>query len=170
MTRSLESVLGGHRPRAHTVGVFRVDQHGRLLPPVMPTHSAVMQQDPRRLSEASIAAPPRPPPPNLKVLRKIQRINQGQGSALPQQMVPPTQPQPQQVVGGSNLAKMAQLARSTPQLDEYSDSRERDRERIREREKGPQNTKEGLIAQASDAIPTDQHDFYAFYSDKTEFR
>ncbi|XP_035771169.1 non-receptor tyrosine-protein kinase TNK1 [Neolamprologus brichardi] len=98
MTRSLESVLGGHRPRAHTVGVFRVDQHGKLFPPVMPTHSAVMQQDPRRLSEASIAAPPRPPPPNLKVLRKIQRINQGQ------QMVPPaliqTQPQPQQVVGG----------------------------------------------------------------------
>uniref|UniRef100_A0A3P8NN41 Non-specific protein-tyrosine kinase n=1 Tax=Astatotilapia calliptera TaxID=8154 RepID=A0A3P8NN41_ASTCA len=152
MTRSLESVLGGHRPRAHTVGVFRVDQHGRLLPPVMPTHSAVMQQDPRRLSEASIAAPPRPPPPNLKALRKIQRINQGQGSALPQQMVPPTQPQPQQVVGGSNLAKMAQLARSTPQLDEYSDSRERDRERIREREKGPQNTKEGLIAQIMEAV------------------
>lgn len=159
MTRSLESVLGGHRPRAQTVGMFRVDQHGKLLPPVMPAHSAVMQQDPRRLSEASIVPPPRPPPPNLKVLRKIQRrptINQAQGNALPQQMVPSaliqTQPQPQQVVGGSNLTKMAQLARSTPQLDEYSDSRERDRERIREREKVPQNTREGLIAQVMEAV------------------
>lgn len=162
LAQSLESVLGGHRPRAHTVGVLRVDQHGRPLPPVMSANSLMMHQDPRRFSEASIVPPPRPPPPNIKALKKIQRrpiINSAPGTPWPQQMVvqPPPQlhPPPQQAVGGSNLVKMSQLARSTPQLDEYTEGRERERERMREREKVShgQNARESfIVAQVSDFI------------------
>lgn len=168
MSRSLESVLSGHRPRAHTVGVVRVDQHGRLMPPIMAAHSMVMQQDPRRFSEASIIPPPRPPPPNLKRLNmRSQRrppVNLPPGGPWPPQVtVPaPAQPQPQLQpqhppqpgVGGSNLAKMVNLARSTPQLDDYTESRERDREkeRNRDREKSPHvhHTKDSLITQVRD--------------------
>lgn len=170
MSRSLESVLNGQRPLAHTVGVIRVDQQGRLMPPVVAAHSMV-QQDPRRFSEASISTipPPRPPPPNLKRLNmKPQRrtsIHPVTGTSWPPQvvLVPPAQPQlqpqpqpppqhqPQQGIAGSNLGKMAHMARSTPQLDEYTDNRERDRERerIRDREKSPhvQNTRDSLISQ-----------------------
>uniref|UniRef100_A0A671W7F6 Tyrosine kinase, non-receptor, 1 n=1 Tax=Sparus aurata TaxID=8175 RepID=A0A671W7F6_SPAAU len=122
ISRSLESVVSGHRPRSQTVGVLRVDQHGRLMPPVMAAHSVQMLQDPRRFSEASIIPPPRPPPPNLK------RFN-------PHPHPPPQHPhQPQQAVGGSNLVKMAHMARSTPQLDDHTDGRERERERERNRE------------------------------------
>ncbi|XP_018526963.1 non-receptor tyrosine-protein kinase TNK1 [Lates calcarifer] len=170
MSRSLESVLSGHRPRAHTVGVVRVDQHGRLMPPIMAAHSMVMQQDPRRFSEASIIPPPRPPPPNLKRLNmRSQRrppVNLPPGGPWPPQVtVPaPAQPQPQLQpqhppqpgVGGSNLAKMVNLARSTPQLDDYTESRERDREkeRNRDREKSPHvhHTKDSLITQVMEAV------------------
>lgn len=163
MSLSLESVLGGQRPRAHTVGAVRVDQHGRLLPPAMAAHSVVMQQDIRRFSEASIGPPPRPPPPNLKRLNvRPQRrptIHPAPGTTWPGQMGPPphAQPQPQppppQATGGSNLVKMAHMARSTPQLDE-PDSREKDRERTRYREKSPhvRNTKDSLIAQVMEAV------------------
>ncbi|XP_030609710.1 non-receptor tyrosine-protein kinase TNK1 isoform X2 [Archocentrus centrarchus] len=166
LAQSLESVLGGHRPRAHTVGVLRVDQHGKPIPPVMAAHGLMMQQDPRRFSEASIVPPPRPPLPNIKALKKLQRrpiVNNASGTSWPQQMVsshlmqtqpqPQLQPHPQQPVGGSNLLKMSQLARSTPQLDEYTESRERDRERIREREKMShvQNTSV-IIAQVMEAV------------------
>ncbi|XP_028284951.1 non-receptor tyrosine-protein kinase TNK1 [Parambassis ranga] len=152
MSRSLESVLSGHRPRAHTVGMVRVDQQGRLMPPVMAARSVVSQQDPRRFSEASIAPPPRPPPPNLKRLNmKVQRRPTTQpvsGTMWPPQM--PVQPQPQPTphqgsITGSNLAKMAQLARSTPQLDEYTDNRER-------REKTPQNIRDSLISEVMEAV------------------
>ncbi|XP_019951204.2 non-receptor tyrosine-protein kinase TNK1 [Paralichthys olivaceus] len=165
MSQSLESVLSGHRPRAHTVGVIRVDQQGRLMPP-MAAHSLLMQQDTRRFSEASIPPPPRPPPPNLKRLNKSQRrpmVNPPPGASWPSQLIlapppqPPPQPQPQHQpqpgVGGSNLAKMANMARSTPQLDE-ADNRERERERIRDREKSPhgQNTRDSLIAQVMESV------------------
>ncbi|XP_070710974.1 non-receptor tyrosine-protein kinase TNK1 [Pempheris klunzingeri] len=173
MSRSLESVLGGQRPRADTVGAVRVDQQGRLVPSVMVARSVVMQQDPRRFSEASIIPPPRPPPPNLKRLNmKPQRRPTvhptAPGTPWPPQVVlsPPTQTQPQpqplpqhqplQGAGGSNLVKMANMARSTPQLDEQADNRERERERerIRERDKSPQvqNTRDSLIAQVMEAV------------------
>uniref|UniRef100_A0AAQ6IV93 Non-specific protein-tyrosine kinase n=1 Tax=Anabas testudineus TaxID=64144 RepID=A0AAQ6IV93_ANATE len=148
LSQSLESVLGGPRPRANTVGIIsRADQQGRLMPPVMGAHSVVMQHDPRRFSEASIVPPPRPPLPNLKRLNlKAQRKPvvppapapaPAQGPSWPPQLVlspPPHSQQPPQSFGGSNLAKMANMARSTPQLDEYTDNRERERERERARD------------------------------------
>lgn len=170
MSRSLESILNGHRPRAHTTGLIRVDQHGRLMPPAVVARSVVTQPDTRRFSEASINPPPRPPPPNLKRFNvRSQRkpaVPPPPGTSWPPQMMPSplmqTQPQPQpqpqplpqQGLGASNLAKTAHLARSTPQLDEYTDNRERDRERTREREKSPhvQNTRDSLIAQVTDAV------------------
>ncbi|KAM9335574.1 non-receptor tyrosine-protein kinase TNK1 [Symphorus nematophorus] len=194
LSRSLESVVRGHRPRSHTVGVVRVDQQGRLMPPVMVARSMVMPQDPRRFSEASIIPPPRPPPPNLKRLNmKSQRrpaAHPAPGSSWPPQVVPsaaaPPQPQPpppyppqhppqyppqhplqhplqhppqhppQQAMGGTNLPKLSHMARSTPQLDDYTDSRERDRDRERnkDRDKSPhvQNTKDSLISQIMEAV------------------
>ncbi|XP_039997417.1 non-receptor tyrosine-protein kinase TNK1 isoform X2 [Xiphias gladius] len=167
MTQSLESVMSGNRPRAHTVGAVRLDQQGRIMPPVMAARSVVMQQDPRRFSEASINPPPRPPLPNLRRLNiKSQRrptLSPAPGTSWPTQVVPtpPAQPQlppqpqhqPQQGVGGSNLAKMSHMARSTPQLDDYADSRERDRERerIRDREKSP-HVQNSLITQVMEAV------------------
>ncbi|XP_060951771.1 non-receptor tyrosine-protein kinase TNK1 [Limanda limanda] len=159
LSKSLESVLGGMRPRANTGGMIRVDQHGRLMPPMMAAHNVVMQQDTRRFSEASINPPPRPPPPNPKRLNKSQRrpmIIPPPGATRPAQLIlppppqPPTQPPPQPPQG-SNLAKMAFLARSTPQLDEVDN---RERERTREREKSPhvQNTREGLIGQIMESV------------------
>ncbi|KAM9836460.1 non-receptor tyrosine-protein kinase TNK1 [Aulostomus maculatus] len=161
MSRSLESVLGGQRPRAQTVSVVRVDQQGRLMPPVMAARSVVMQQDPRRFSEASIVPPPRPPPPNLKRLNmKPQRrptVHPIPGSSWPPQVPvaqPQPQPQPQQVAGGSNLVKVSHLARSTPQLDEPTDNRERERVRDRDREKSPYGpqSRDSRISQVMDAV------------------
>ncbi|XP_035530816.1 non-receptor tyrosine-protein kinase TNK1 [Morone saxatilis] len=166
MSRSLESVMSGHRPRANTVGMIRVDQHGRLMPPGMVAHSVVMQQDPRRFSEASIIPPPRPPLPNLKRLNmKLQRkpnIYPVPGTSWPPQVVPPpsAQPQPQpqpppppqQGVGGSNLAKMAHMARSTPQLDDYSDNREREPNRDREKSPHVLNTRDSVVSQVMEAV------------------
>lgn len=161
MSQSLESVLSGQRPRAHTVGVLREDQHGRPIPSVMIARSVMAQQDPRRFSEANLALPPRPPPPNLKRLNiKTQRkpiVQPPSGNSWPSQMImsppaqqtqPPAQFPPQQGMSGSNLVKMAQMTRSTPQLDEDP------KERVREREKSPyvQNTKESLVAQVMDAV------------------
>lgn len=176
ISRSLESVVSGHRPRSHTVVTVRVDQQGRLVPPSMAAHSMVMQKDPRRFSEASIVPPPRPPPPNLKRLNtKSQRrpaVHPVPGMMWPPQMVlspaaqtqpqpqPPHQPlyqpphpppyPPQQSMGGSNLAKMTHMARSTPQLDDYTDNRERERNRDREKSPHVQNTRDSLISQVTD--------------------
>lgn len=55
------------------------------------------------------------------------------------------QPQPQPNMGSSNLVKMTQLARSTPQLDDNADSRDRDRSR--ERPPHLHNTRDSLISQ-----------------------
>uniref|UniRef100_A0A8C6KF41 Tyrosine kinase, non-receptor, 1 n=1 Tax=Nothobranchius furzeri TaxID=105023 RepID=A0A8C6KF41_NOTFU len=115
MTRSLESVLGEPRPRSQTVEAFKVDQHGRLVA----AHGVAMQQDPRRFSEASINLPPRPPPPNLKHFSEM--ILSPPAQTQPQHLFPPPPNH-----SGSNLMKMAQLARSTPQL--YDDNKERDQE------------------------------------------
>ncbi|KAM3857415.1 non-receptor tyrosine-protein kinase TNK1 [Diretmus argenteus] len=144
MARSLESVLSGPQGKAQTEGGFRVDHQGRPIPTGMVTRSVVMQQDSRRFSEASIIPPPRPPPPNLKRL-KPQMVNRDRrftvhpspGPPWPPQMLqapqPQPQPQPQQGIGGSNLTRMAPMARSIPLLDEQVDGKEK--ERIREREK-----------------------------------
>ncbi|TWW63090.1 non-receptor tyrosine-protein kinase TNK1 isoform X3 [Takifugu flavidus] len=151
MSQSLESVLGGHRPRSQTVTTVRVDQQGRLLPPVMAAHSAVMQKDPRRFSEASIIPPPRPPPPNLKRPIKSPRrpvVLPVPGAPWPPHMVMAAQPQPQQST--SNLAKMTQMARSTPQLDDNTDGRER--ERSRERPPRLQNTRDSLVSQVMEGV------------------
>ncbi|KAF3697933.1 Activated CDC42 kinase 1 [Channa argus] len=160
LSQSLESVLNGPRPRAETVGAFRVDQQGRLMPPVNAVHGVVMQQDPRRFSEASITPPPRPPLPNLKRLNlkglRKPVAQPAPGPLWASQLVLSPPAQSQQSVGGSNLAKMAQLARSTPQLDEYTDNRDRDRERerVRDRDKSAylHNTKDSLIAQVMEAV------------------
>lgn len=170
MSRSLESVLSGQRSQSNTVGAVRVDQQGRLMPPGMVARSVVMQQDPRRFSEASINPPPRPPPPNFKRLKPQRKPTNClvsvpvpipvavpvPGTSWPPQVVlspPQFQPQPPhqppQGVGGSNLTKMAHVARSTPQLDDYTDGKERERIRDREREKSPhlQHMRGNLISQ-----------------------
>uniref|UniRef100_H3CXQ8 Tyrosine kinase, non-receptor, 1 n=1 Tax=Tetraodon nigroviridis TaxID=99883 RepID=H3CXQ8_TETNG len=87
--------------------------------------------------EASIGPPPRPPPPNFKRPNmKSQRrpvVLPVPGAQWPPHVVasaaaqPQIQNQPQQ--SASNLVKMAQMARSTPQLDDNADSRDRDRSR-----------------------------------------
>lgn len=158
MSRSLESVLSGRRPQPQTV--LRVDQQGRLLPTVMAARSVVMQQDPRRFSEASIGPPPRPPPPNLKRMNvKPQRrptVHPVPGTSWPPQVPNASvQPQPQHPgLVGSNLGKMTHMARSTPQLDDDADGRER----LRDREKSPHvtHTKDSLIGQVGDDPPVPQ--------------
>lgn len=148
MSQSLESVLSGHRPRSQTVTTVRVDQQGRLLPPVIAAHSVVMQKDPRRFSEASIGPPPRPPPPNLKRPIKSQRrpvVLPVPGAPWPPHVVMGAQLQPQPQQSTSNLAKMTQMARSTPQLDDNTDGRERSREKPHHL----QNTRDSLVSQVS---------------------
>ncbi|XP_047242950.1 non-receptor tyrosine-protein kinase TNK1 [Girardinichthys multiradiatus] len=151
LSQSLESVLSGPHPWGQTEGAFRVDQHGRPVPPAINAQSVKAQQDHRRFSEAP---PPRPPPPILKPLNmKAQRkpiLQPPPGSLWPPQMVlsPPAQqtqppPQvPQQAMMGSNLVKMAKMTRSTPQLDEDQ----------REKSSYAQNTKENLVAQVIEAV------------------
>uniref|UniRef100_A0A4W5PKY4 Tyrosine kinase, non-receptor, 1 n=1 Tax=Hucho hucho TaxID=62062 RepID=A0A4W5PKY4_9TELE len=152
MTRSLESVLGDPQSWTPTVVGVRVD------PRRGPAHSVVMQQDIRRFSEASINPPPRPPPPNPKNFKIPQVVIRDQ---RPTANPAPAQPQPQplQTMGGSNLGKMAHMARSTPALDNYGDKeRDQEKERVareRERERYPpqvQRTREAVIAQVMEAV------------------
>ncbi|XP_034413747.1 LOW QUALITY PROTEIN: non-receptor tyrosine-protein kinase TNK1 [Cyclopterus lumpus] len=142
MSQSLESVLNGQRPRAHTVGGAA-------------TRSVVVS-DPRRFSEASVMPPPRPPPPNLKRYNmkppRRPTIHPVQVNSWPTPLLlsppaqtpaqPPSRYPPQQGLGGSNLTKMAHLARSTPQLDEYTDNRERERSRDRDKVHVAEHTRE----------------------------
>ncbi|XP_016526530.1 non-receptor tyrosine-protein kinase TNK1 [Poecilia formosa] len=157
MSQSLESVLSGSRPKPQTSGPFRVDQQGRLIAPAMVAQSVMVQKDPRRLSEANLPAPPRPPLPNLaRVNPRNQRKPPAQAPAPspwpsqmilsppPQQTQPPVQFPPQQ----GNLVKMSQMARSTPQLDDDQRERSRDREKL----SYTQNTKESLVAQVMEAV------------------
>uniref|UniRef100_A0A668AF04 Tyrosine kinase, non-receptor, 1 n=1 Tax=Myripristis murdjan TaxID=586833 RepID=A0A668AF04_9TELE len=168
MSRSLESVLSGPQGRPHTGGGVKLDHQGRPVPSIMMAHSVVMQQDHRRFSEASIVPPPRPPPPNFKRLRPQMRerrptVHPVPGNPWPPQMLPQCQPQPQplppQVMGGSNLVKMSPMTRSTPLLDDNSESKDRDRERerVRERDKerySPQvqHSRDAVIAQVMEAV------------------
>lgn len=133
ISRSLESVVAGNGPRSQTTVAVRVDQHGRLIPPVRGANSVLMQTDPRRFSEASIVPPPRPPPPRMNVRSQRRPV----AHPVPPTMWPPqvaaqAQPQPpgqqpalQQGLGGSNLVKMSHMARSTPQLDDGREARTR---------------------------------------------
>uniref|UniRef100_A0A4W5QF96 Tyrosine kinase, non-receptor, 1 n=1 Tax=Hucho hucho TaxID=62062 RepID=A0A4W5QF96_9TELE len=173
MTRSLESVLSG--PQSRTVGGVKVDPRRGPLPSAMVARSVVVQQDPHRFSEASINPPPRPLPPNLKrvkipqvaLIRVWRPVNPSPGSLWPpqpqkhpqQQILQPPQPQLQQTMGGSDLGKMAHMARPNPALDDYGE-KERDQEkewvvRERERERYPpqvQHTREAFIAQVMEAV------------------
>nr|XP_057924981.1 non-receptor tyrosine-protein kinase TNK1 [Doryrhamphus excisus] len=164
-SRSLESVLSGHQSQSHPVGPTKADHRGR--PQVAAARSVVVQQDPRRFSEASIQPPPRPPPPNFKRFNwKAQRRptvhpTSVSGSSWPPQVVlaapssssaplPVPHYPPPPPIGSTNLAKMSHMARSTPQLDDVVDSRER----VREREKPSygQYTRDTLISQVMDAV------------------
>lgn len=130
-------MVAGHGPRSHTTSGVRVDQQGRLMPQVMAAHSVLMQQDPRRFSEASIIPPPRPPPPRVNVRSQRRPVAHPvppsmwspQMAAQAQSQPPSQQPGPQQGIGGSNLVKMSHMVRSTPQLDDFSGSREHSREK-----------------------------------------
>lgn len=67
-----------------------------------------------------------------------------------QPQVPPqvqVQVQPQPSMGSSNLAKMTQMARSTPQLDDNPDGRDRDRSR--DKLHHLQTSRDGLVSQVS---------------------
>lgn len=67
------------------------------------------------------------------------------GAQWPPHMVASAAAQPQQSTGSSNLAKMTQMARSTPQLDDNADGRDRDRSR--ERPPHLQNPRDSLVSQ-----------------------
>lgn len=131
-------MVAGHRPHSHTTAGVRVDQQGRLMPPVMAARSVLMQ-DPRRFSEASIVPPPRPPPPRVNIRSQRRPVAYPVPPAMwPPQVAAQAQPQPPnqqpallQGTGGSNLVKMSHMARSTPQLDDFSDSREHSRELVK---------------------------------------
>ncbi|XP_029113192.1 non-receptor tyrosine-protein kinase TNK1 isoform X2 [Scleropages formosus] len=156
LSRSLESVLGfqgkgqdgGDRPEARRVGII---SNPLLLP----------SEDHRRFSDANVTPPPRPPPPNIKSLKPLvllrdhkAAVNQGPGLWLAQQ---PQQQLPQ-TTGTSNLAKINNLARSTPQLDECGDKekekeRERDRARDRDRYQAQvQPSRVAIVAQVQEAV------------------
>ncbi|XP_049597843.1 non-receptor tyrosine-protein kinase TNK1 [Syngnathus scovelli] len=144
ISRSLESVLSGRQSQAPPP-----PPSGRAGAPPMVARSVVVQQDPRRFSEASVLPPARPPPPNLKRSnwkpQKRPTVHPISGS----HWLPPPPPPPPSG-GGANLAKMSQLARSTPQLDDYGDGRER----LREREKPSPvlYTRDTLISQVMEAV------------------
>ncbi|XP_077445070.1 non-receptor tyrosine-protein kinase TNK1 isoform X2 [Stigmatopora argus] len=137
ISRSLESVLSGHQSR----GPPSAPQGRANL--TSGARSVVLWQDPRRFSEANVVPPPRPPPPNLKRGNwKPQR--RPTPHPLSSLWLPPPPPPPPPS-GGVNLLKMSQLARSTPQLDEPGDARER----LRDREKP---TRDALVSQVMDAV------------------
>ncbi|XP_056612967.1 non-receptor tyrosine-protein kinase TNK1 [Triplophysa dalaica] len=151
MSKSLESVLGG----AQDKDIGNVSQSGqrRQLPP-----------DPRRFSDAVVNPPPRPPPPNLKrikpwMIHDRRTINPlaGAWTPPPHHLQQQFQQQPQQqCFGSNNLARMAHLAKSSPQLDDDL-QKEKERDKEREREKGqerytPQVNKMAAITQLQDAV------------------
>lgn len=148
MSRSLESVLGGAQDQ--DIGNAAQSGHRRRLQSQLPP-------DPRRFSDAVVNPPPRPPPPNLKRIKPLiftDRRNPlaGAWTPPPHHLQLQFQHQPlQQCFGSNNLARMAHLAKSSPQLDDDLE-KEKERDKEREREKGqerypPQVNKEAVIAQ-----------------------
>ncbi|KAI4900179.1 hypothetical protein NFI96_023899 [Prochilodus magdalenae] len=167
ISRSLESVVGVSNDKSQ-VSRGSLTQRAHVRKPI-PAH---LIQDPRRFSDSSgIVPPPRPPPPNFKRIRGLQMMfrerklggNTSLGS-WPSPPHPNMQPQPQQqqeqVMGVTNLARMTQLARSTPQLDnDFEKEKEKEKEKEREREKErarerypPQVDKEAVIGQVQAAV------------------
>ncbi|XP_008319831.1 non-receptor tyrosine-protein kinase TNK1 [Cynoglossus semilaevis] len=163
MSRSLETVLSGSGSEDQAIDVVRSGPGNRLVPPGA---QSMVHQDPRRFSEASIIAPPRPPLPNIKRFIPKSQSQRRPPSVAPQAsnwsphiiISPPQQqshlqlhPSQAQFVGVSNLVNMSPMARSSPQLDDNTDNREKNREkdRVRERDKSPQvpHTKESLVSQ-----------------------
>ncbi len=163
-SRSLESVLGGPQDQDRGPG----GNAAQRADPRRPMQNNLMQ-DPRRFSDAIIIPPARPPPPSFKCISppntgfkciKPQMMIQDRRPGNPMGWPPQThsplhfqfQPQ-QQFLGNSNLARMAHLAKSSPQLDDGPEKeKERDKEKEREREKAkerypPQVNKEAVIAQ-----------------------
>uniref|UniRef100_A0AAR2LV92 Protein kinase domain-containing protein n=1 Tax=Pygocentrus nattereri TaxID=42514 RepID=A0AAR2LV92_PYGNA len=165
MSRSLESVLGVSNDKSQGGGGSLAQRtHVRKA---IPAH---LLQDPRRFSDCSgIMPPPRPPPPNFKRIRPQQMVNRDRrvaGNATPASWHPPPHPnlqpqlQQQQVMGPSNLVKMAQLAKSTPQIDnDFEKEREREKEKEREKERAReryptqvQTDKEAIMVQVQAAV------------------
>lgn len=168
-SRSLESVLGGPQDQDRGPG----GNAAQRADPRRPMQNNLMQ-DPRRFSDAIIIPPARPPPPSFKCISppntgfkciKPQMMIQDRRPGNPMGWPPQThsplhfqfQPQ-QQFLGNSNLARMAHLAKSSPQLDDGPEKeKERDKEKEREREKAkerypPQVNKEAVIAQVQEAV------------------
>uniref|UniRef100_A0A8C2F0N5 Tyrosine kinase, non-receptor, 1 n=1 Tax=Cyprinus carpio TaxID=7962 RepID=A0A8C2F0N5_CYPCA len=171
ISRSLESVLGDSQDKGRGPGgnaAQRADPR-RLM-------QCNLMQDPRRFSDAVVIPPARPPPPNFKCISppntgfkcvKTQMMIQDRRPVNSAGWVPHThsqlqfqfQPQ-QQCLGSSNLARMAHLAKSSPQLDdgpEKEKERDKEQEKEREREKAkerypPQVDKEAIIAQVQEAV------------------
>ncbi|XP_077400965.1 non-receptor tyrosine-protein kinase TNK1 isoform X1 [Vanacampus margaritifer] len=144
ISRSLESVLSGQQSRAPPSA-----SPGRAVVPTMAARSVVMQQDPRRFSEASVLPPPRPPLPKRANWKPQRRPTVHPMSSSPW-LPPPPPPPPPPPAGGANLVKMSQLARSTTQLDEHGDGRERPRER--EKPTPAQYGRDSLISQVMEAV------------------
>uniref|UniRef100_A0A8C1YMB4 Tyrosine kinase, non-receptor, 1 n=1 Tax=Cyprinus carpio TaxID=7962 RepID=A0A8C1YMB4_CYPCA len=171
ISRSLESVLGDSQDKGRGPGgnaAQRADPR-RLM-------QCNLMQDPRRFSDAVVIPPARPPPPNFKCTSppntgfkcvKTQVMIQDRRPVNSAGWAPQThsqlqiqfQPQ-QQCLGSSNLARMAHLAKSSPQLDdgpEKEKERDKEQEKEREREKAkerypPQVDKEAIIAQVQEAV------------------
>ncbi|XP_052010415.1 activated CDC42 kinase 1-like [Xyrauchen texanus] len=164
MSKSLESVLGLSHVKGRSGG--SVAQRTDNRRPIQ----GQLVQDPRRFSDAVVVTPPRPPPPNFKRIKPQMMMHDRRlGNPATGAWTPPSQPhlqqqfqqQPQQpFLMANNLARMAQLAKSSPQLDdgfEEEKEREREQEKERERQKAkerypPQVDKEALIAQVQVAV------------------
>ncbi|XP_048040059.1 non-receptor tyrosine-protein kinase TNK1 [Megalobrama amblycephala] len=168
VSRSLESILDGSQDKGRGAGgnaAQRPDPR-RLM-------QSNLMQDPRRFSDAVVIPPPRPPPPSIKCISppttsfKTQMMIHDRRTVNPAGWTPQTHPQlqfhfqpQQQCFGTNNLARMAHLAKSSPQLDdgiEKEKEREKEQAKEREREKGrerypPQVDKEAVIAQVQEAV------------------
>ncbi|XP_066536639.1 non-receptor tyrosine-protein kinase TNK1 [Hoplias malabaricus] len=164
MSRSLESVLGTSNDKSQGGGGGSLAQRTHARKPI-PAH---LIQDHRRFSDSSGIVPPaRPPPPNFKRIKAQQMVMRdrrlpvniavGSWPPPPHPNVPPQahQQQQQQVMEVSNLVRMAQLAKSTPQVDgdlekEREREKERDKERVRERY--PPQVQSDKVAQLQAAV------------------
>ncbi|KAL4631490.1 activated CDC42 kinase 1-like [Arapaima gigas] len=143
LSRSLESVLNQSQGKS-------LDMAGKVEPRRV-TPAVIPAQDLRRVSDAGVTPPPRPPPPNVKGLRSMLLLRDPKPGANRGLLLQPQQ-QVQQTAGVSNLAKMSHLVRSTPQLDEYED-KEKDRARDRDRYQAEQTpSRAAIVSQVQEAV------------------